>query len=676
MHRDHQPAAECICDFSVESFGNINTCAGGVAAGCIARTFAVSLNVPTSATVSSTNVVTQGVGNLDFTLGAGSGCTGFVGPGICVVNVDFAPIAPGLRLGAVQLLDSGGNVLATQLVSGVGQGPAVAFGPGTQTTVPGTGLSQPYGLAVDAAGDVFFGEPGANKVFEVTPGGVQTSIGTITGHPYGLAVDGVGDVFVAELNNNQIVKVTPSGVQTTVPATGLTQPIAVAVDGVGDLFISDRNNNRVVELTPGGVQTTVPTTGLNQPYGLAVDAAGNVFIADYNNNRVIEVTPSGVQTTVPTTGLTQPYGVAVDAADDVFIVSYVNERVIEVTPSGVQTTVAASGLNGPSGVALDGAGDIFISDYNNNRVLEMNRSQAPSLSFASTNVGSTSTDSPQSVTLQNIGNQALNSVNSGLVVTGPSFFEVPGTGTPADCDAIFAAGPLGRGTSCNLSISFEPQIAGNPLTSTAVFTDNALNGSPATQTVNLSGTGVAAAPPNYTLSVTDLGTGSGTVTSNSLATPAISCVETSGSVSGTCSENDPSGTLVILTETAGGSSTFLGWGGVCASSGTSATCTVTMSQAQNVTAEFVQGDLGSVNVGSSGSLQVTFTPTTNVTGASVQVVTQGIPGLDFTVGNNGCPSTILANNSCTVNITFTPQAPGLRMGAVELSGSAAWWQPN
>ena len=50
-------------------------------------------------------------------------------------------------------------------------------------------------------------------------------------------------------------------------------------------------------------------------------------------------------------------------------------------------------------------------------------------------------------------------------------------------------------------------------------------------------------------------------------------------------------------------------------------------------------------------------------------MTQGIPGLDFTVGNTGAPARSLANNSCTVNITFSPQAPGLRMGAVELSGS-------
>ena len=510
----------------------------------------VTFTPTTTVSNASVQVVTQGVTGLDFSLDSTT-CTGTITAGnSCTVNVIFTPLAPGLRRGAVELSGSGGLV-STQLISGVGQGPALAFSPSTQTTAPATGLSQPYGVAVDAAGDVFIGEPGANLVYKVTPGGVQTGVGTITGHPYGLAVDGAGDVYIAELNNNRVVKVTPAGVQTTVPATGLTQPIAVAVDGSGDVFISDRNNNRVVEITPSGVQTTVPATGLNQPYGIALDAADDVFIADYNNNRVVEVTPGGVQTTVPTNGLTQPYGVTVDAAGDVFIASYSNGDVVEVTPGGVETTVPASGLSGPSGVAVDGAGDIFISDYNNNRVVEMVDSQPPSLAFANTNEGSISIDSPQSVTLQNIGNLALDTAGPGLVVNGPNFVEVAGTGTPADCDAIFAAGPLAPGADCNLSISFEPQAVG-PLTSTAVITDNALNGSPATQTINLSGTGVTVI--DYTLTVSDIGTGSGTVTDGS----QIACTETNGINSGSCSGSYSSGTGVTLTASPTGTSQFLG----------------------------------------------------------------------------------------------------------------------
>ena len=67
-------------------------------------------------------------------------------------------------MGAVELFAAAAPAtpLATQLIYGIGQGPAVAFGPGTQTTVntQGIALNVPNGVAVDAAGDVFIAEGG------------------------------------------------------------------------------------------------------------------------------------------------------------------------------------------------------------------------------------------------------------------------------------------------------------------------------------------------------------------------------------------------------------------------------------------------------------------------------------------------------------------------------------
>ena len=89
------------------------------------------------------------------------------------------------------------------------------------------------------------------------------------------------------------------------------------------------------------------------------------------------------------------------------------------------------------------------------------------------------------------------------------------------------------------------------------------------------GSGVSA---NYTIAVSKAGTGAGTVSS-----PAGS-----GLYCGTvCSVVYPSGTSVTLTATATTGSTFTGWSGDC--SGAAATCTVSMSQARNVTASFTAG---------------------------------------------------------------------------------------
>jgi Big-like domain-containing protein/List-Bact-rpt repeat protein len=108
------------------------------------------------------------------------------------------------------------------------------------------------------------------------------------------------------------------------------------------------------------------------------------------------------------------------------------------------------------------------------------------LSFAPTVWGTTSSDSLQSVTIQNIGNQPLNAVGPGLVDFSSDFPWVAGSGTPPDCTSNFSLAP---GAICNLSISFRPQhIAA--LTYTATVTDNTLNANlSATQSIALQGTG-------------------------------------------------------------------------------------------------------------------------------------------------------------------------------------------
>jgi arabinogalactan endo-1,4-beta-galactosidase len=88
-----------------------------------------------------------------------------------------------------------------------------------------------------------------------------------------------------------------------------------------------------------------------------------------------------------------------------------------------------------------------------------------------------------------------------------------------------------------------------------------------------SGTTPPPPPETFTLTVTESGTGGGTVTS----TPAgITCPAT-------CSATYPSGTAVTLAQAANAGSTFATWSGACSGSGG---CSVTLSAAKSVTATF------------------------------------------------------------------------------------------
>jgi sugar lactone lactonase YvrE len=466
------------------NFGSINICTSGQStpAPCN-ETLSLSYTVPDTDTYSFAVLDQNGNPNQEFSVSSTT-CTTLNAGSTCTANLTFTPAAPGIRSGSIELIDSNG-VQTSTLVYGLGQAPVIAYSPGVQAAISASGVSSPTGITMDEAGNVYIVDGNNSRVLEVTPSGVQSTVASGLSNPWGVAVDGEGNIFISSTYNNNVLAIYASGGQAPISTTGLSQPEGLAVDGAGDLFIADNFNSRVVEITPAGVQTVVPATGLGNPTGVAVDMVGNVYIADSTHGQVVEVTPAHVQTTVPATGLTAPLDVKVDNAGNVYIADINIQGVVQVSPTGVQTILPLSGVAEqwkPQALALDAAGDVVIGDGNGNGVAELLRSQPPTLTFATSPVGQTSSDSPQSFTIQNVGNQPL--IASGLSI-GANFERVSGSGTPEDCTSSFSLTP---GASCNLSISFTPTAVG-AISSSAVLTDNALNLNPATQTISLNGTG-------------------------------------------------------------------------------------------------------------------------------------------------------------------------------------------
>ncbi len=319
-------------------------------------------------------------------------------------------------------------------------------GPATSAT-----LSAPTGVAVDSAGNLFIVDMSDNRIRRVSAStGIITTVagngaysfsgdgGPATSaslsQPYGVAVDSAGNVFIADAANNRIRRVSAStGIITTVAGSGpvgftnggyggdggpataarLNFPKAVAVDRADNLLIADSSNSRIRRVSAStGLITTVagggsggdggPATSasLAYPYGVAVDSADNILIADTLNQRIRRVSATtGIITTVAGSGtlgysgdgglatsasLRMPSGVAVDSAGGLLIADTDNSRVRRVDAStSIITTVAGNGtagfngngglavdasLNSPAGVAMDGAGNILVADTSNHRV--------------------------------------------------------------------------------------------------------------------------------------------------------------------------------------------------------------------------------------------------------------------------------------------------------------------
>lgn len=263
-----------------------------------------------------------------------------------------------------------------------------------------TGLSGPYGAALDSSGGLYIAEYlGANRVLYY-PSGSTTAT-----RVYGQ----LGSFTSATADNGGL------------SADSLDNPTDVASDGSGGLYIADNNNHRVLYYASGSTTATrvygqggsftsqTQNTGgrsadsLSSPTGVAVDPAGGLYIAESNNHRVLYY-PAGSTTAtrvygqggsfttatpnlggVSATSLFSPQKLTVDSAGGLYVADQANHRVLYF-PAG-QTTATrvygqtdftgntanagglASGLNGPTGVAVSSAGEVYIADTSNHRVL-------------------------------------------------------------------------------------------------------------------------------------------------------------------------------------------------------------------------------------------------------------------------------------------------------------------
>jgi sugar lactone lactonase YvrE len=314
---------------------------------------------------------------------------------------------------------------------------------GEQGSVDGNGsnarFERPTGISVDGLGNVYLGDRLGEAVRKIDPAGnVSTLAGTSNApgaedgigaqarfsQPDGIAVDSAGNVFVSDRRNNNIRKISSSAVVTTlagtVPQSGSTDgtgdqarfsvPDGIAIDALGNALVADRGNEVIRKISPDGQVTTLAGTpdatgnsdgtgnsaAFDSPSDVAVDPAGNTYVADNDNNTIRKISPAGEVTTlagapgesgnVDGVGINarfdDPEGIAVDAAGNVYVADTDNNTIRKITPAGLVTTLAGSpdetgsadgiGVNArfdePDGIAVDAAGNVYVADTDNSTI--------------------------------------------------------------------------------------------------------------------------------------------------------------------------------------------------------------------------------------------------------------------------------------------------------------------
>jgi hypothetical protein len=288
------------------------------------------------------------------------------------------------------------------------------------------------------------------------------------------------------------------------------------------------------------------------------------------------------------------------------------------------------------------------------------------LVFLAQQVGSSS--AAQVVTLTNTGNAALN-VN-GIQSTG----DYTQTNT---CPATLAAS-----SSCAISVTFTPTVSGTR-NGGLTLSDNA-PGSP--QTVNLTGTGLAASAPIATLTPTSLvfpgqqvGISSAaqvvTLANTGTATLNINGIQSTGDFAqvnncpATLAPNSGCTLNVTFTPTVTGSrngaltlsDNAQGSPQTVALAGTGSAASAPIATVTPTSLAFPGQQVGI----SSAARTVTLTNSGNAALSINSVQSTG----DY-AQTNTCPTAIAASSSCTISITFTPTAAGIRNGTLTINDNA------
>ena len=500
-------------------------------------------------------------------------------------------------------------------------------------------------IAVDSTGNAYVTGFTESADFPVTTGAFQTVCHACTGN------------IMTSGNNAFVTKLNPSGsalvYSTFLGGSAYEQAEGIALDASGNAYVTGSTSSSDFPVTPGSFQPTYDSSGTNgdafvtklNAQGSAlvystylggssgggqivVNSAGNAYVTGGTASPTFPTTPGAFATTCKNCGPGQ------DTAGHPLEVGFVTEFNANGSALLYSTFLGGSDADFPSGMALDASGNIYVTGYTYSNDFPVTAG-----AFQTTCKGG------------NCGGQLSDAFLSKLNSTGSALvYSTYIGGSGYDGGGSIAVDGAGNAYVVGQTISNDFPVTPGAFQShcnTCTLTN--YSGDAFVFEMNPSGSAL--------LYSTYLG-GSGEDAGTGIS------IDTSGNIYavGVAYSTDFPTTVGALQPTASSATV----GGFVAKFAFGSTQT---GPAATVTPTNL--NFGSLVIGTeSGSKTITLSNNGGAALAISSIDVTGTNSSDFNQTNN-CGTSVAAGTSCTIDVTFTPAASGMRSASVTITDNAA-----